>query len=780
MGWRRAALLFPLLSALVVSVAASIPSEKAHPAGDLLDYYIPQADWTHQRLIARDFSWWNPEVGCGLDRLGPIHTSLYYPLTWIHAALGLREALMLLGFLHLAIAGMGMYCWLRCLGVSWIPAILASTALEFGLVGEWWWPPLLYAVSWPPWILFTIDSTRLSGATRWLVAVVVLSLQILAGFPQYMFYSLLFVGVYLLLKCIADRSPRMLCHAASAALLALMISSVQLVPAYFYLRETWRPARLAPEEVHYLDPGKQLDKRSFFRDVRDLAFQSLNCAGYRTTSSPHSLSLRDTFGYLGVFMPFVAWFAFTDRRQWRTDRRQWRIWFFAIAVLAGIYLSRGHASQAPIYALLAKVVPLFGSFRTPDRLLVWTLFGATALMGLGGQRLWPDGQPCAVSRKQLAAVAVPYVVLMAISFLRYAEVRAFACTGALFLLGLAPLFLGWSAMGGGRLARLLPIVAVCVASLADLWLATGYVCRFREYPSAFFTTIHCDAGLLLRPEELGSLSRRAAKDRIYIAEAYWPVMRTSALPAFRTLPFYEPLSPARHFVMSSRLMFPHDKPRLTKFLYYAIPGVPHLRWFDWCSVRFLVTREALADAERHGWKEVESPSGAVHVYENRRCVPRAALCEFPVQATPEETLQWMCSPDASEAFDSPRLEARPSPHWLEEQARHRPATGPLGSVEWLADEPSHLVFKVCCHRPAFLLLSDSWLSGWRCTVDGEPRTILRANFLHRAVELLPGEHSVEFSYRTFGVRAGLWLSACGLSILLAAAGVCAWRAKRPC
>lgn len=773
MRWQKAVLLFPLLSAILISVAASIPSRKTHPAGDLLDYYIPLADWTSQRLIAQDSSCWNPEVGCGLDRLGPIHTSLCYPLTWIHAALGVRDALTLLGFLHLAIAGMGMFCWLRSLGVGSIPAILAATALEFGLVGEWWWPPLLYAVSWTPWVLYTIDSVHLSATTRWLVAVVVLSLQILAGFPQYMFYSLLFVGAYLVLKCIADRSLRMLCHAASAALLALTISSVQLVPSYYYLQETWRPSRLAPEEVHYLDVGKRLDDNSLYRDACDLALQSLNCAGYRTTSSPHSLSLRDTFGYLGVFVPFVAFFAFADRRQWR-------IWFFAIAALAGFYLSRGHAGLVPAYAILAKVVPLFGSFRTPDRLLVWTLFAVTALMGLGGQRLWPDRQPRAVSRTQLAIAAFAYLGLMALSFLFYFEVRAFTYTSALFLLGIAPLFVGSSLLARGRLARLLPVGAVCVASLADLWLAAGYVCRFREYPSAFFTSIHGEKGRLLRAEELGALAQRAGKERIYIAEAYQPVMRTSALPAFRTLPLYEPLSPARHFVMSSRLMFPQEKPRFSKFLYYAIPAVPHLRWFDWCSVRFLVTREALADAARHGWKEVESPSGAVHVYENSRCVPRAALCESPLQATPEEALQWMCSPGASAEFDAPRIEAPPSPQWLEEQARHRPAAGPLGSVEWVVDEPSHLALKVRCHRPAFLLLSDSWLSGWRCTVDGDPRPILRANFLHRAVELLPGEHSVEFSYRTFGLQAGLWLSACGLSVLLAAAGVCAWKAKRSC
>ena len=71
-----------------------------------------------------------------------------------------------------------------------------------------------------------------------------------------------------------------------------------------------------------------------------------------------------------------------------------------------------------------------------------------------------------------------------------------------------------------------------------------------------------------------------------------------------------------------------------------------------------------------------------------------------------------------------------------------------------------------------LVLTEVWYPGWRATVDGESRPVLRANYAFRAVRLGSGQHQVRL---TFAPRSwGLGLAVSGLTLLtLVGRGV--WR-----
>jgi len=65
----------------------------------------------------------------------------------------------------------------------------------------------------------------------------------------------------------------------------------------------------------------------------------------------------------------------------------------------------------------------------------------------------------------------------------------------------------------------------------------------------------------------------------------------------------------------------------------------------------------------------------------------------------------------------------------------------------------------------FLVLTDAYDPGWRAYVDGDRAPLCRANYLFRAVPLLPGSHDVQFVYRPLSftialILAGLSLAAC--------------------
>jgi len=81
----------------------------------------------------------------------------------------------------------------------------------------------------------------------------------------------------------------------------------------------------------------------------------------------------------------------------------------------------------------------------------------------------------------------------------------------------------------------------------------------------------------------------------------------------------------------------------------------------------------------------------------------------------------------------------------------------------------------------FLLLTDTFYPGWRCTIDGRDAAIRRANIAFRAVYVTPGRHDIVFRYRPLPWAVGLGLSIGALASITAIAAVAATRtgARRP-
>jgi Bacterial membrane protein YfhO len=91
-----------------------------------------------------------------------------------------------------------------------------------------------------------------------------------------------------------------------------------------------------------------------------------------------------------------------------------------------------------------------------------------------------------------------------------------------------------------------------------------------------------------------------------------------------------------------------------------------------------------------------------------------------------------------------------------------------GTVEQVTYRPNHVTVKTSQEGNGFLVLMDSYFPGWTVKVDGAEKPILRANHFYRAVQLDPGQHTLEFDYVPEGMKAGLAIS--GISVFLIAFG----------
>lgn len=89
-----------------------------------------------------------------------------------------------------------------------------------------------------------------------------------------------------------------------------------------------------------------------------------------------------------------------------------------------------------------------------------------------------------------------------------------------------------------------------------------------------------------------------------------------------------------------------------------------------------------------------------------------------------------------------------------------------GGVHIASDRLNELVIKTAATGNAMLVLNDSWDSGWTACVDGAKQQVLRVNYAFRGVVVPEGEHTVVFRYRPSALLIGLAISTVSLFALL--------------
>jgi hypothetical protein len=107
-----------------------------------------------------------------------------------------------------------------------------------------------------------------------------------------------------------------------------------------------------------------------------------------------------------------------------------------------------------------------------------------------------------------------------------------------------------------------------------------------------------------------------------------------------------------------------------------------------------------------------------------------------------------------------------------------PANANAGTVEFVSYAPKRVVLKARAEMPAVLLLSDKHDPNWRVTVDGQPATLLRCNYVMRGVQLARGEHTVEFRFAPPVTSLYISLATMSVAVLLLC-GLAFWRPKPP-
>jgi hypothetical protein len=84
------------------------------------------------------------------------------------------------------------------------------------------------------------------------------------------------------------------------------------------------------------------------------------------------------------------------------------------------------------------------------------------------------------------------------------------------------------------------------------------------------------------------------------------------------------------------------------------------------------------------------------------------------------------------------------------------------------ERPDRVLLEADLSEPGYVVLVDTYDPGWQAWRDGRPTPVLRANTTFRAVQVPGGRHRIEYVYRPWAVRVGIFLSGITLASTLAA------------
>jgi uncharacterized membrane protein YfhO len=223
---------------------------------DTLLYVIPEK-WVNIFSFQKGLiPLWNPYIGAGTPQLACWQPGVFYPFFWLWNLFGFWKTFVGMALFHEFLAFIGFYFWMRSQRVSEITSSLC--ALSFSgtaqMVQFWGFPTHLATLSWVPWIFWLVQKNmdEFSWKQFWgLVAV--LSFQIWAGYPQFVFYTWIFVWFWLLFQ---QRPRSTILKIIAAFLMSLTLTANQWIPflgeLHFSYRLGWSNDGYSFRWIHYL------------------------------------------------------------------------------------------------------------------------------------------------------------------------------------------------------------------------------------------------------------------------------------------------------------------------------------------------------------------------------------------------------------------------------------------------------------------------------------------------------------------------------------------------
>jgi len=724
------------------------------------------------------FPLWDPLLFGGLPFVDGMHGDIFYPPS---LAMFFMDARTMWGWkmvLHIFLAGVFCYLWLRGIGLRRAPALFGGLVYMMGadlvsLILPGGDGKLFVSTLAPLSFWLTERCVRNRRPADFALFALGLALVVFTSHMQLAYFTVWGVSTYFFFRVWqvwrAERRAALVGRLAAAFTLAGVLgvgaAAVQFLPPLNYLREwSHRAEKTAEGESAY-----QFSSRYSLHpeEVVSLVVPEFVGDNAQTeTRAGNTYWGRNDFKinneYAGLVPLLLVPLLFVRKRQPET-------WYFL--GLAGVSVLYGLGANTPLFRLF-YLIPGVSLFRAPSIIIFLYGLSVATLGAMALQRMTDEAGDAAfraASRRALWILAAVFLLL------------ALAESGGL-ITGI------WSSTRELSAEKAAALQENLANIRTGFWiafaLATGVAAVWEAQARAWVGAREAVVALaLLAAVDLYRVDRPFIRNVVLLGESArqrdptlfepdetirWLQQQAAAeLDPFRVYDLGSVLQNGR--VYERNVLAAHGLEQLAGHhgneigRYQALVGgddafnviSSQLRLLDVANVRYFVSPQRLENSSEY--EEVHVSQRAA-VYRNNRALPRAYLVGH-VEVVPDaQAVERLLS--AEFPMRTTALLPEPLPAGTTVQP------DPQGSVVWSERENDRYTLRVRSDRPALLVISENFYPAWNASIDGQSTPVLRANFAFRAVPVPAGEHDVALHYSSDSLRNSAWVSAAVLSLLL--------------
>ncbi|MEP6809787.1 MAG: YfhO family protein [Chthoniobacterales bacterium] len=748
---------------------------------DALTFGLPLRVAAAQMLREGHLPLWNPYLFSGMPLFASAQAGVLFPLNWFFLILGPGAAMNLAVLGAYSTAALGAFFYARRTGVNIAGAL--TTAIIWQCCGffvaQIGHLNVIHVAALLPWLLWSIDGYGATGERkRGAVIAIFVALQVFAGHPQTLLYSLILAGGYAIFGGLTNPIERR-AYLQSLVFIAtgLLLGAVQILPTIELLRESIRNAATYDFFTSFSLPPVFL-----------LTFLAPYLVGGGDGTLFKAPYLSEAF--YGEYIGYVGVIGFTLALVAPFVRRDRLTTFWSCAALAALALSLGRFWPFDLYRIVYHI-PVLNLFRVPARHMMEVDFALAVLAGRAVTFL-----PQMKRSRAFVALLVAAIFLITwalVTIFRPSEFRlgrigpvSFLRAPELFLPPVIAAASGWILIRFTRNQRFATIALVSLL-LLDLCLWGQFSGWRAGSPRRDHPVFHQPPIAKFLRNEKGLTP---GKDRVLTLEKPFGDMTATA-----SFPFNVALQPDIYMMHHIENAAGYDGFGLARYsrlagdmkVWGAFPdtakSVLESRALDLLNVRYLIAPARPSAAPQFlpastkigdltfsdkrlsatqnpddgvaGWIRVKR-AGSVDLYENSEALPRVWLASEARAMSDSTKLDVIRSgkfPDG-ELWDPRRtvllntLPNLPAP-LLQPNDQH---------AEIVRYEPNAVEIATAASAASILVLSDNHYPGWKVTVDGKRASLLRADYNLRGVFLEAGSHHIHFLYQPRSVLRGLFVS----------------------
>ncbi len=694
---------------------------------------------------------WEPYIHGGMPFVDGMHGDIFYPTTVMKFFLPVTYAMGLKLILHVFLAGIFMFYFLRSLNLRLPICFLGGLLYMFS--------PCLVSLVYPghdgkmfvtaltPLAFLILHRACKSGRLfHFLLFSLILGLLILSAHAQMAYFACWGLGLFFLFQIwnIYRKGNRKILKYivffVISIILGLSLSIIQVLSPYLYIRTD------SMRTMHTGEAGGYEYAASWSMHLEELASEMVpEFSGDNVHTQGNFYWGRNPFKLNSEYIGLLALFLAVVTIAYRRNRL---IWFFI--GLGGLTLIYALGMTTPFFKIFYHLVPGVKNFRAPSMINFLFCFSTVTIAMLGLEKLFTLKDRPDEAGKFLKIAFIFVIVYSGLAIFISLLGRSF------FNLWVAILDSGIEPEKMTALGRNVPrVIGGLWISTVLLWLGYGVL------------RLHLK-GTLKEGLVVGALAIIALVDlfrfdsRFILAVDPDKFYRESSVVDFlqerqkevegtdRFRVFMFPKSYADNYLalygieeVSLTAMHGNHLRLYDEFVgrHQKNPNLTHPNFVNLLNVKYLLSPSEL---NAPTIKKVFEAEG-IHVYQNLDYLPRA----FPVYS-------WEVEEDQSKILSELKNPQFDIGHKI--FLSEAPPSVPSGTTQTTSGRiiPARVYdnkinsFKVDVEmqRDGFLFLSENYYPAWKAYMDGKESKIYKADYLFRAVYLDKGRHEVKFVFKS--------------------------------